>query len=134
MEYVQGGDLLHLLIEKDILTQDQTRFYIAELVLAVEQIHKMNYIHRDIKPDNILIDKNGHLKISDFGLSKYLQHESKRDHIKLTKIDKLKKLTHVKKQKIFTKVGTPDYISPQVLTDKVYSHSIDIWGIGVIMF
>ena len=74
MEYVQGGDLLHLLIEKDILTQDETRFYIAQLVLAVEQIHKMNYIHRDIKPDNILIDKNGHLKISDFGLSKYLQY------------------------------------------------------------
>lgn len=74
MEYVSGGDLLHLLIEKDIFTEAETRFYIAELVLAVEEIHSMNYIHRDIKPDNVLIDKHGHVKISDFGLSKYVKH------------------------------------------------------------
>jgi len=70
MEYMAGGDLMTLLMKKDILTEDEAKFYIAELVLAVDSIHKMNYIHRDLKPDNILIDRKGHLKLSDFGLCK----------------------------------------------------------------
>jgi serine/threonine kinase 38 len=70
MDFMQGGDLMNLLIEKDILTEDEARFYIAELILAVEKIHSINCIHRDLKPDNILIDKNGHIKLADFGLSK----------------------------------------------------------------
>ena len=70
MEYCPGGDLMSLLINKDILTEDEARFYIAELVLSVENVHKLKCIHRDLKPDNILIDKEGHLKLSDFGLSK----------------------------------------------------------------
>mgnify|MGYP001037847809 FL=1 len=70
MEYCPGGDLMSLLINKDILTEDEARFYIAELILSVENVHKLKCIHRDLKPDNILIDKEGHLKLSDFGLSK----------------------------------------------------------------
>lgn len=70
MEYCPGGDLMSLLINKDILTEDEARFYIAELILSVESVHKLKCIHRDLKPDNILIDKEGHLKLSDFGLSK----------------------------------------------------------------
>ena len=70
MEYLGGGDLMTLLMKKDILTEDESKFYIAELILAVDSVHKMNYIHRDLKPDNILIDNNGHLKLSDFGLCK----------------------------------------------------------------
>ena len=70
MEYLHGGDLMNLLIIKNIFTEDEARFYAAELVLAIEYVHKLNYIHRDIKPDNVLIDKYGHLKLSDFGLSK----------------------------------------------------------------
>lgn len=71
MEYMAGGDLMTLLMKKDILTEEEAKFYIAELILAVDSIHKMNYIHRDLKPDNILIDRKGHLKLSDFGLCKY---------------------------------------------------------------
>lgn len=70
MDFVPGGDLMSLLIKKDILNEEDSRFYIAELILSVESIHKMGCIHRDLKPDNILIDKEGHIKLSDFGLSK----------------------------------------------------------------
>ncbi len=72
MEFLGGGDLMTLLIKQDILTEDCARFYIAELILAVESLHKMNFIHRDLKPDNILIDNEGHLKLSDFGLCKHM--------------------------------------------------------------
>lgn len=72
MEFLSGGDLMTLLIKKDIIPERDAKFYIAELVLAVEEIHNMNYIHRDLKPDNILIDAQGHLKLSDFGLCKHL--------------------------------------------------------------
>ncbi|KAK6785899.1 hypothetical protein RDI58_014424 [Solanum bulbocastanum] len=72
MEYLPGGDMMTLLMRKDILTEDEARFYVAETVLAIESIHKHNYIHRDIKPDNLLLDRYGHLKLSDFGLCKPL--------------------------------------------------------------
>ena len=64
---------MRLLIDKDIFSENETRFYVAELILAIEDMHKMNYIHRDIKPDNILINSQGHLKLTDFGLSKYVK-------------------------------------------------------------
>ena len=61
---------MNLLIKKDILTKSEARFYIAELILSIEEIHKLDCIRRDIKPDNVLIDKAGHIKLSDFGLAK----------------------------------------------------------------
>ncbi|CCE63697.1 hypothetical protein TPHA_0F02150 [Tetrapisispora phaffii CBS 4417] len=69
MEFLPGGDLMTMLIRWQIFTEDVTRFYIAECILAIEAIHKLGFIHRDIKPDNILIDIRGHIKLSDFGLS-----------------------------------------------------------------
>ena len=68
MEYIPGGDLMSLLIKLGIFEEPLACFYIAELVLAIESVHKMGFIHRDIKPDNILIDKDGHIKLTDFGL------------------------------------------------------------------
>lgn len=70
MDFLPGGDFMSLLMKKDILTEEEAKFYTAEMVLAVEDVHGMNTIHRDLKPDNILIDKNGHIQLSDFGLSK----------------------------------------------------------------
>ncbi|KAL3645661.1 hypothetical protein CASFOL_010841 [Castilleja foliolosa] len=72
MEYLPGGDMMTLLMRKDTLTEDEARFYVGETVLAIESIHEHNYIHRDIKPDNLLLDRNGHMKLSDFGLCKPL--------------------------------------------------------------
>ncbi|KZT70969.1 kinase-like protein [Daedalea quercina L-15889] len=69
LEYMGGGDLLNLLIERDVFEEDFTRFYVAEMVLAIESCHKHGFIHRDIKPDNFLFDPNGHIKLSDFGLA-----------------------------------------------------------------
>ncbi|KAG0349058.1 hypothetical protein BG004_002258 [Podila humilis] len=69
MEYMSGGDLLNLLIEKDIFEEDFAKFYVAEMVLCIEEAHKLGYIHRDIKPDNFLFNKDGHIKLSDFGLA-----------------------------------------------------------------
>ena len=70
MEYLAGGDLMTLLMARDILTEDESRFYAAELILAIESVHKLNCIHRDLKPDNVLIGMDGHIKLSDFGLCK----------------------------------------------------------------
>lgn len=73
MEFLQGGDLMTLLMEKDILSEEDSRFYIAETILAVESVHSLNYIHRDLKPDNLLIGGDGHVKLSDFGLCKHVE-------------------------------------------------------------
>lgn len=70
MDFLPGGDLMSLLMNKNILTENESKFYIAELILAVESVHNLNCIHRDLKPDNILINKEGHIQLSDFGLSK----------------------------------------------------------------
>ena len=104
MEFLQGGDFMSLLIKKDILTEEEARFYTAELILAVDSIHKLGCIHRDIKPDNILIDRNGHIKLSDFGLAKI--SDKLYDNNKDENFDK-KKLTH---QKNYSCVGTAYYV------------------------
>lgn len=79
MEFLVGGDLMTVLMKKDILTEEEAKFYTAELVLSVASVHKMNYIHRDLKPDNVLLGKNGHIKLSDFGLCKQTEIRPKID-------------------------------------------------------
>ncbi|KAE9989586.1 hypothetical protein EG327_002505 [Venturia inaequalis] len=69
MEFMVGGDFLAMLLREDVLPEATTRWYIAEMILCVEEVHKMKWIHRDLKPDNFLISSTGHLKISDFGLA-----------------------------------------------------------------
>lgn len=69
LEYMGGGDLLNLLVERDTFPESMTRFYIAEMVLALQETHSLGYIHRDIKPDNFLFTPEGHIRVSDFGLA-----------------------------------------------------------------
>uniref|UniRef100_A0A8C6L378 non-specific serine/threonine protein kinase n=1 Tax=Nothobranchius furzeri TaxID=105023 RepID=A0A8C6L378_NOTFU len=112
MEYIPGGDMMSLLIRLGIFKEELAQFYIAELTCAVESVHKMGFIHRDIKPDNILIDRDGHIKLTDFGL-KARQHQ--------------RCLAH-------SLVGTPNYIAPEVLLRTGYTQLCDWWSVGVILY
>ena len=130
MEFLPGGDLMSLLIKKDIFTEDEARFYIAELILSIEEIHKLDCIHRDIKPDNVLIDKTGHVKLSDFGLAKI--SEKIFDHNNNNANSDNDKPTHQKKN--YSCVGTAYYVAPEVLNKKGYGAEIDWWSVGAIFF
>ena len=129
MEYLPGGDFMNLLIKKDILTEDEAKFYTAELILAIENIHKLDCIHRDIKPDNVLIDKTGHIKLSDFGLAKVspkiFEINNNNENIDF------KPDSH---QKNYSCVGTAYYVAPEVLKKKGYGPEVDWWSVGVIFF
>ncbi|KAK6164476.1 hypothetical protein DH2020_001340 [Rehmannia glutinosa] len=149
MEYLPGGDMMTLLMRKDTLTEDEARFYIAETVLAIESIHKHNYIHRDIKPDNLLLDRHGHLRLSDFGLCKPLDCStiqedfsvgdsfngtSRSDAPKRSQQEQLQHWQKNRRTLAYSTVGTPDYIAPEVLLKKGYGMECDWWSLGAIMF
>jgi serine/threonine protein kinase len=72
LDYCPGGDIDTLLNHKEVLNETEARFYISELLLAIEELHRNGIMYRDLKPDNIVIDENGHVKLTDFGLSKYI--------------------------------------------------------------
>ena len=76
MEYCGGGDLMGLLIKKDILSESHTRFYMSQLATAINYVHNLGFIHRDLKPDNILISNDGHIKLCDFGLAKSFKNSN----------------------------------------------------------
>uniref|UniRef100_A0A8C0LHT2 non-specific serine/threonine protein kinase n=1 Tax=Canis lupus dingo TaxID=286419 RepID=A0A8C0LHT2_CANLU len=160
MDYIPGGDMMSLLIRMEVFPEHLARFYIAELTLAIESVHKMGFIHRDIKPDNILIDLDGHIKLTDFGLctgfrwthnSKYYQKGShiRQDSMEPSDLwddvsncrcgDRLKTLEQrARKQHqrclAHSLVGTPNYIAPEVLLRKGYTQLCDWWSVGVILF
>ena len=127
MEYCPGGDLMNLLIEKDILTEEEAKFYLAELILSIESIHKLDCIHRDIKPDNILIDSTGHIKLSDFGLAKVSEkiYENRLD---------INSNTMYHHNKNYSCVGTAYYVAPEVLNKTGYGPEIDWWSAGIIFY
>ena len=138
MEYLPGGDVMNLLIKRDILTENEARFYLAECVLALESVHKLNYIHRDLKPDNVLIGKDGHIKLADFGLCKCSEINYDNPFSNLTKLneDKFDKKvgSHRSRKLALSTVGTPDYIAPEVFGKIGYDEKVDWWSLGVIFF
>uniref|UniRef100_A0A8C1T6W5 Rho-associated protein kinase n=1 Tax=Cyprinus carpio TaxID=7962 RepID=A0A8C1T6W5_CYPCA len=117
MEYMPGGDLVNLTSTYDV-PEKWAKFYTAEVVLALDAIHSMGFIHRDVKPDNMLLDCYGHLKLADFGTC------MKMDGTGMVHCD--------------TAVGTPDYISPEVLKsqggDGYYGRECDWWSVGVFIY
>jgi len=151
MEYLQGGDLMTILMKYDILTEDQTRFYISEVATAIASVHSLNYVHRDLKPDNILIDKTGHIKLSDFGLCKafegnqnpYLEHfseeakkakEASVEAARGPQEEKKRDWKQRNRKLAYSTVGTPDYIAPEVFAQTGYDETCDWWSLGVIMY
>ncbi|KAI0832434.1 AGC/NDR protein kinase [Trametes gibbosa] len=162
MEFLPGGDLMTMLIKYDTFSEDVTRFYIAECVLAIEAVHQLGFIHRDIKPDNILIDKEGHIKLSDFGLSTgfHKQHDSSyyqrlldsangvtsptsaarnsvmvnAIHLTMSSKDQIATWKANRRKLAYSTVGTPDYIAPEIFMQKGYGNECDWWSLGAIMF
>lgn len=148
MEFLPGGDMMTLLMKKDTLSEEVTQFYIAETVLAIDSIHQLGFIHRDIKPDNLLLDLRGHVKLSDFGLCtglkkahrtefyRNLTHNPPSDFSFQNMNSKRKAETWKKnrRQLAYSTVGTPDYIAPEVFMQTGYNKLCDWWSLGVIMY
>ena len=129
MEFLQGGDLLSLLIQKEILSEEESKFYLCEIILAIETLHNLDCIYRDIKPNNILIDKNGHIKLTDFGLAKISDNLLNED-ININNNDN----NDNKHRRNYSYVGTCLYTAPEVLSKKEYGKEIDWWSLGVIFY
>ena len=134
MDYYPGGDLLHYMNSKDTLTEDEAKFYIAEIILGVDSLHKNNCIHRDIKPDNIFIDQKGHLKIGDFGLSILSSNITYPYTYKWRKWNNHEKSENYNYLMGLSNVGSLLYAAPEVIEKKIYGAEIDWWSVGVIFY
>ena len=111
MENWIGGDLERLIKKKLGLTEFEYNFYISEVIVALQAIHKENVIYRDLKPKNILIGSRGHIKLADFGFAK--------------------RLNDIQNERTYTICGTPGYASPEVLLGAGHSYKTDIWSLGI---
>ncbi|KAH6654025.1 kinase-like domain-containing protein, partial [Truncatella angustata] len=110
MDFVEGGELFSLLRKSGRFPNPVAKFYAAEVTLALEYLHEKNIIYRDLKPENLLLDRHGHLKITDFGFAKRVP------------------------DKTWTLCGTPDYLAPEVVSNKGYNKSVDWWSLGILIY
>ncbi|XP_054168256.1 ribosomal protein S6 kinase beta-2-like [Oppia nitens] len=113
LDYLSGGELFMHLEREGIFLEDTASFYISEIILALEHLHKLGIIYRDLKPENILLDYRGHVKLTDFGLCKEAIQDGK--------------LTH-------TFCGTIEYMAPEILTRVGHFHAADWWSMGALMY
>lgn len=110
MDFVEGGELFSLLRKSQRFPNPVAKFYAAEVTLALEYLHAHHIIYRDLKPENLLLDRHGHLKITDFGFAKEVPDIT------------------------WTLCGTPDYLAPEVVSSKGYNKSVDWWSLGILIF
>ncbi|KAI9885513.1 MAG: cAMP-dependent protein kinase catalytic subunit [Watsoniomyces obsoletus] len=110
MDFVEGGELFSLLRKSQRFPNPVAKFYAAEVTLALDYLHSMNIVYRDLKPENLLLDRHGHLKITDFGFAKEVPDIT------------------------WTLCGTPDYLAPEVVASKGYNKSVDWWSLGILIF
>ncbi|KAK4375482.1 hypothetical protein RND71_006159 [Anisodus tanguticus] len=144
MEYLNGGDLYSLLRNLGCLDEEVVRVYIAEVVLALEYLHSLHVVHRDLKPDNLLIAHDGHIKLTDFGLSKVGLINSTDDlsgpAVSGTSMmedddSQLSASEHQQeRRKKRSAVGTPDYLAPEILLGTGHGFTADWWSVGIILF
>ena len=113
IDYCPGGELFFHLQRCLRFDEDLTKFYTAQLILAIEELHKYNIIYRDLKPENVLIDSDGYIKITDFGLSK-------------------ENITQSNSANSFC--GTPEYLAPEILNRIGHGKPVDWWSLGAIIF
>ena len=113
-EYMPGGEMFYHLHKDIYFSEERTKFYISEIILALIYLHKNNILYRDLKPENILLDEQGHIKLTDFGLSKIVND--------------------INKDKTYTICGTPEYVAPEVLLNKGYNKSADWWSLGIVLY
>mmetsp|Transcript_33735 Transcript_33735/g.24768 ORF Transcript_33735/g.24768 Transcript_33735/m.24768 type:complete len:153 (+) Transcript_33735:607-1065(+) len=111
MDFAIGGDLFDLLKDEGSFTNDVALFYCTEIVLALDYLHSLDIAYRDLKPENLLIHCDGHIKLADFGFAKKLAH----------------------REKTYTICGTPEYMAPEVLLNQGHDQRVDWWALGVIM-
>ncbi|XP_011860408.1 PREDICTED: ribosomal protein S6 kinase 2 beta [Vollenhovia emeryi] len=112
LDFLKGGDLFSRLSKEVMFTEDDVKFYLAELALALDHIHKLGIIYRDLKPENILLDTEGHISLTDFGLSKQPLDDSK----------------------AYSFCGTVEYMAPEIVNRKGHTCTADWWSFGVLMF
>ncbi|KZF21595.1 Pkinase-domain-containing protein [Xylona heveae TC161] len=110
MDFIEGGELFSLLRKSQRFPNPVAKFYAAEVTLALDYLHSMHIIYRDLKPENLLLDRHGHLKITDFGFAKEVPDIT------------------------WTLCGTPDYLAPEVVASKGYNKSVDWWSLGILIF
>jgi serine/threonine protein kinase len=112
LEPVLGGELFNLLQKKKRFTETAGRFYAGSVVLAFEYLHNKDYIFRDLKPENVLVDKEGYIKVADFGFAKRLRNNTQ----------------------TWTMCGTPEYLCPEIIKSAGHGKGADWWTIGVLIF
>mmetsp|Transcript_13875 Transcript_13875/g.10006 ORF Transcript_13875/g.10006 Transcript_13875/m.10006 type:complete len:192 (+) Transcript_13875:802-1377(+) len=111
MQFIPGGELFNLLDQKKFLSEDEARFYISQVIVALGYLHKSKIIYRDLKPENILLNSDGYIKLADFGLARMIDEKVANSFC-----------------------GTPEYLSPEMIAGTGHDQTLDWWTVGILLY